>query len=167
MENTEFMLRISEKELAGKRLTENEFWSIEKMGSTYEWLTLDIIRRGTETGFVWEDVTGPDKSVSVVSDVYTANGTNNPNKGVLHEGVGYVDDLFVVVEINGLLYLTRGAVFSYREFLSAPGERHTDEEWQKMLEKNPRKGVPAWMDEIIIRDTVPADNELIFYSSGC
>lgn len=167
IENTEFMLRISEKEIAGKRLTEEEFRSIEKMGSTYEWLTLDIIRRGTDNGFVWEDVTGPDKSVSVVSDVYTANGTNNPDKGVLHEGVGYVDDLFVVVEINGLLYLTRGAVFSYREFLSAPGTRHTDEEWQKMLEKNPRMGVPSWMDEIIIKDTVPADNELIFYSSGC
>ena len=36
-----------------------------------------------------------------------------------------------------------------------------------MLEKEPRRGVPSWMDEVILTDPVPADNELIFYSSGC
>lgn len=167
-EQTQFLLDISEKELAGRRLTESEFRSIEKIGSTYEWLTLDIIKGGArDEGMVWEDVQGPDKSVSVVTDVYTANGSNNPRQGVLHEGVGFVDDIFVVVEIGGLLHLTRGAVFSYREFMMPPGMRLTDEEWQEMLEKEPRKGVPSWMDDIILKEPVPADNELIFYSSGC
>ncbi|MBP3512279.1 MAG: DUF3160 domain-containing protein [Prevotella sp.] len=167
-EQTQFLLDMSEKELAGRRLTESEFRSIEKIGSTYEWLTLDIIKGGKQNdGMVWEDVQGPDKSVSVVTDVYTANAPNNPRQGVLHEGVGFVDDIFVVVEINGLLHLTRGAVFSYREFMMPPGERLTDEEWQQMLEKDPRMGVPSWMDGIIMKEPVPADNELIFYSSGC
>lgn len=167
-EQTQFLLDISEKELAGRRLTEAEFRSIEKIGSTYEWLTLDIIRKSPEDGgMAWEDVQGPDKSVSVVTDVYTANASNNPRQGVLHEGVGFVDDIFVVVEIDGLLHLTRGAVFSYREMMMPPGTRLTDEEWQKMLDAEPRKGVPAWMDGIIMKEPVPADNELIFYSSGC
>ena len=51
-------------------------------------------------GMVWEDVQGPDRSVAVVADVYTANASNNPDKGVLHAATGYVDDIFVVVEIN-------------------------------------------------------------------
>ena len=167
-EQTAFLLRISEKELAGRRLTDGEFKSIEKLGSTYEWLTLDIMKdKARQDGMVWEDVQGPDRSVAVVADVYTANASNNPNKGVLHAATGYVDDIFVVVEINGLLHLTRGAVFSYREFPMPPGTRLTDEEWQQMLEKEPRRGVPSWMDEVILTDPVPADNELIFYSSGC
>ena len=86
---------------------------------------------------------------------------------MLHAATGYVDDIFVVVEINGLLHLTRGAVFSYREFPMPPGTRLTDEEWQQMLEKEPRRGVPSWMDEVILTDPGPTDNELIFYSSGC
>lgn len=167
-EQTAFLLAMAEKELQGTRLTEEEFRSIEKLGSTYEWLTLDIMKENaTQSGMTWEDVQGTDKSVSVVADVYTANGINNPDKGILHEGVGLVDDIFVVVEINGYLHLTRGAVFSYREFKTPLGSRLTDEEWQRKLDESPRYGVPSWMDEIVLPDPVPADNELIFYSSGC
>lgn len=167
-ENTQFMLRISEKELKGERLTDEEFQSIEKMGSTYEYLTLDIVKcDSTYAGMMWEDVSGPDRSLACVADVYTANASNNPDRGVLHEAVGYADDIYVVVEINGLLYLTRGSVFSHREFHTPLGNRLTDEQWQQILERSPRYGVPSWMDEIIIKEPVPADNELIFYSSGC
>ena len=167
-EQTAFLLRISEKELQGRRVTDEEFKSIEKLGSTYEWLTLDIMKdKATQDGMVWEDVQGPDRSVAVVADVYTANASNNPDKGVQHAATGYVDDIFVVVEINGLLHLTRGAVFSYREFKEPLGVRLTDEEWQRRLEGEPRHGVPSWRDEVILTDPVPADNELMFYSSGC
>lgn len=167
-EQTAFLLRISEKELQGRHVTDEEFKSIEKLGSTYEWLTLDIMKdKATQDGMVWEDVQGPDRSVAVVADVYTANASNNPDKGVLHAATGYVDDIFVVVEINGLLHLTRGAVFSYREFKEPLGVRLSDEEWQRRLEGEPRHGVPSWMDEVILTDPVPADNELMFYSSGC
>ena len=167
-EQTAFLMRISQKELAGRRVTPEEFKSIEKLGSTYEWLTLDIMKdKARQDGMTWEDVQGTDRSVAVVADVYTANATNNPDKGVLHAATGYVDDIFVVVEINGMLHLTRGAVFSYREFATPIGTRLTDAEWQQMLEKEPRKGVPSWMDGVILTAPVPADNELIFYSSGC
>ena len=167
-EQTAFLLRISEKELRGRRLTDEEFKSIEKIGSTYEWLTLDIMKdKATNDGMVWEDVQGPDRSVAVVADVYTANASNNPNKGVLHAATGFVDDIFAVVEINGLLHLTRGAVFSYREFAEPLGVRLTDEEWQQRLDEDPIRGIPSWMDEIILTSPVPADNELMFYSSGC
>ena len=168
VENLVFMNNISEKELSGKRLTEEEFGVIEKMGSSYEWLTMDVLKPDSSyAGMMWQDVQGPSKSVSLVADVYTSNASNNPAKGVLEAGVGFVDDIYVVVEINGLLHLTRGAVFSYREFPSELDQRLTDEEWQQQLEQHPRKGVPSWMNEIIISSPVPADNETYFYGSGC
>ena len=117
----------------------------------------------------WGDVQGADKSISVVADVYTANAGNNPDKSVLYEAVGPVHEIYVVVEIEGYLYLTRGAVFSYREFqedLNAP--RTTDEEWQENLKTHPDKGIPEWMLDIIVPiNGKKIDNEYIFYSTGC
>lgn len=167
-EQAAFLLSVSQKELEGERLSESEYYSIEKLGSTYEYITIEMLK-GDDAGdgMTWSDIDGTGKSVSVVADVYTANSANNPQKGVLEEGVGYVDDIFVVVEIGGMLHLTRGAVFSYRELRSGMNNRLTDEQWQKMLETSPRRGVPEWMDEILLPDEVPADNETVFYSSGC
>jgi hypothetical protein len=46
--------------------------------------------------------------------------------------------------------------------------RLTDEEWQQQLEKNPRKGVPEWINRIIVPlKQQPVVNEEFFYSSGC
>jgi hypothetical protein len=117
----------------------------------------------------WDDVQGADRKVALVADVYTANADNNPDKSILFEAVGAADEIFVVVEINGYLYLTRGAVLSYREFTQPLGvQRLTDEEWQQQLEKNPRKGVPAWMERITLPlKQKPVVNEEFFYSSGC
>ena len=74
-----------------------------------------------------------------------------------------------MVEVGGYLYLMRGAVLSYREFTQPLGQqRLTDEEWQQELEKNPRKGVPGWMERIIVPlKQKPVANEESFYSSGC
>jgi surface antigen len=116
---------------------------------------------------LWAD--GVRGHVAVVADVYTANAINNMNKSVLYEAVGPASEIYVVVEIGGQLWLTRGAVFSYREFKRSIDEpRLTDEEWQESLKQRPNEGVPTWMNEIVITlKNVPADNELIFYSTGC
>jgi len=105
--------------------------------------------------------------VAVVADVYTANALNNPKRGILHVATGNVNDIYVVAEIEGYLYITKGAVFSYYEFPRPLGNRLTDEEWQKMLEKNEAKGIPNWIKEIIVPIDAPKSNEMIFYSSGC
>ena len=119
----------------------------------------------------WDDIQGTDKSIAVVADVYTANAVNNPPEkhSILYEAVGPVDEIYVVVEVNNRLYLTRGAVFSYREFKQSTDEqRLTDEEWQQKLKTNPRKGVPTWMKEVIVPLEIPVeDNDRVFYGSGC
>jgi hypothetical protein len=168
-EEAEFLLRVSEKELAGTALTDEEYDQIKCIGSTFENISLDLIRQPDQFLDGWSNVEGADKKVALVADVYTANSDNNPEKSILFEAVGNADEIFVVVEIDGYLYLTRGAVLSYREFtqpIDMP--RLTDEEWQEQLEKNPQKGIPEWMKRIIINlKKKPEVNEEFFYSSGC
>ena len=168
-ENAEFFLAASEKELKGEKLTKEEYGQIEIIGSTFEYLTLEMLQQGDQELATWDYVEGADKKVALIADVLTANGSNNPDKCVLYEALGPANTIYVVVEIDGLLYLTRGAVFSYREtFRPATDSRMTDEEWQENLESDPNEGIPSWMKEIIIeKKNVPEDNEKIFYSSGC
>ncbi len=168
-ENAEFLLNMSQKELNRQTLTDEEYEKIHIIGSDFEYMTLQLISQPDQYLDSWDLVNGPDKSIAIVADVYTANASNNPEKAVLYEAVGPAHMIYVVVEIDGYLYLTRGAVLSYREFdedLNTP--RLTDEEWQKTLEEQPGKGTPSWMQEIMLpADKKPVDNERIFYSSGC
>lgn len=166
-ENAEFLLSASKKELAGKKLSVQEYGQIEIIGSTFEWITLDLVKQKDQYLDGWHNVQGPDKSVAVVADVYTANSENNPDKGILHVATGNVNDMYAVVEIEGYLYITKGAVFGYHEFHLPLGNRLTDEEWQDMIDKNQAKGIPEWMKAIIVPIPAPKTNEKIFYSSGC
>jgi hypothetical protein len=168
-EQAEFLLRLSEKELKGELLNDMEYDQLEYIGATYENLSIELLRDENLQLWSWEDIQSPDKKVALVADVYTANADNNPNKSILYEAIGNADEIYVVVEFDGYLYLTRGAVLSYREFTQPMSQqRLTDEEWQQQLKKNPRKGVPAWMKPITVpMKKAPAVNEEFFYSSGC
>jgi hypothetical protein len=170
-EEAEFLLRTSEKELRGETLAEEEYDQIKCMGATFENISLDLLRQPNQSLMGWDDVQGADKKVALIADVYTANAKNNPDKSVLFEGVGLADEIYVVVEIEGCLYIARGAVLSYREFTQPMDlQRLTDEEWQKQLEQEPRKGVPDWMKSILVpmpEGQKPELNEEFFYSSGC
>ena len=168
-EEVTFLLRVSEKELAGQELTDEEYDQISYIGATFENISLDLLRMPDQYLYNWVDIEGADRKVALVADVYTANADNNPEKSILFEAVGDADEIYVVVEMGGYLYLTRGAVLSYREFIQPLEKpRLTDEEWQKELESNPRKGVPEWIKRIIVPlNKMPEPNEEVFYSSGC
>ncbi len=168
-ELAEFLLRVSEKELKGELLTDEENDQLEYIGATIENITLDLIREPDQYLMGWDDVQGPDRNTALVADVYTANADNNPDKSILYAAVGQADELYVVVEIGGYLYLMRGAVLSYREFTRPVNEqRLNDEEWQKYLEDHPREGVPAWMGPVTIPlKKAPVPNDKFFYSTGC
>lgn len=168
-EELQFLLGVSEKELSGTTLSDEEYDQISCIGATFENISLEILSTDEGMAARWYDVQGTDKKVALVADVYTANSDNNPVGGVLYEAVGPAHEIYVVVEIDGYLYLTRGAVFSYREFKRPLDEqRMTDEEWQEKLEEYPSTGIPAWMREIIVPlKKAPEANETIFYSTGC
>ena len=168
-EEAEFLLSISQRELKGEPIKDVEYDQIGYIGAAFENMSLELLRDADHELWDWEAVQGPDRKVALVTDVYTANADNNPNKSVLYEAIGDADEIYVVVEIDGYLHLMRGAVFSYREFKRPIAEqRLTDEEWQQYLEQHPREGVPSWMKPIIVPlDQAPVDNESVFYSSGC
>lgn len=167
-DNAKFLLDISKKELAGQSLTDMEYQSIRHIGDDYEWLSLELLSQPDEELYGWYQVQDADKKVALIADVYTANSDNNPEKSILFEAVGPADEIYVLVEIDGLLYLMRGAVFSYREFkrpIDVP--RMTDEEWQQHLETYPDEGLPSWMKDIIVPVEPPKANESVFFSSDC
>jgi len=170
-EMAEFCRDISKKELNGGKITDEEYNQIEIIGSTVENISLELVSEDNEMLQGWSDVVSTDKKVAVVADVFTASGENVAidDKCVLYEGVGPAYEIYVVVEIDGSLYLTRGSVFSYREFTRLMSDpRMTDEEWQQELKKSPTGGTPSWMKEIIAPvKGMSADDEETFYSSGC
>ncbi len=124
---------ISEKELSGDKLTEEEYQLIWNIGYTLELLTT------FETAVESE----ADESVAIVADVHTDVNTSQ----VLEEGVGSVFYIFCVVKVEGRIYIVEGGVFSYYEFLQAMSQRLTDEEWQAM-EKPP---LPEWTRSFLIQ----------------
>ncbi len=134
LENVLLQLKtISEKELSGELLTEQEYLLIWNIGDTLESLVT------FETAVESE----ADESVAIVADVHT-----DPNTGmVLEEGVGKVFLIFAVVKVDGKIIVAEGGVFSYYEFQQPVSQRLTDEEWQTM-EKPP---LPQWTSSFIIQ----------------
>jgi hypothetical protein len=168
-EEAEFLLRVSERELVGKRLDEGDYAELEHIGATFENISLDLVRDKDMYLMGWDDVQGTDRKVALIADVYTANADNNPEKSVMYVGVGMADEIYCVVEVDGYLWLMRGAVLSYRETERPINMlRLTDEEWQKQMETDPEEGRPVWMKDIIVPlEEVPHTNERFFYSTGC
>jgi hypothetical protein len=64
----------------------------------------------------WEWAAGTDRSVAVAEKVFRRDVAGSASNGTLHATTGHVNNLYVIVEIEGLLYLTKGAAFSYTEF---------------------------------------------------
>lgn len=132
-----FMEKVSEKELRGEALNNLDNENIRAYGSDLEFLTLRMIKGGG--GGRWDKkISGPDRSVAVIADVFTGM------TGVLEEAIGNVWEIYVVVSLGGKPYLTRGAVFSYYEFTQPVTERLTDEKWQQMLEDGKAPPMPEW-----------------------
>ncbi len=117
---------IVRKEIEKAPISFKDYGKIADFGHWLEHITADIVVPGQR----WNDVYGfPDKRVPVIADVFTGGQLQ-----FLEEAVGSVFDIFVVVEIDGKLKLTRGGVFSYYEFISS--KRLTDEEWHEILDNS-------------------------------
>lgn len=133
--------RISRKELAGIKISNPEFDSLSFLGGQIESLTLDILESDE---IMMSEVNTPDRYMFIATNVYTYKDN------CLQEAVGAGDEIYVVAEINGLLYLTRGAVFSHYEFKKTTSARLTDEAWQKQVLQRKEPPVAQWMLDVRI-----------------
>ncbi len=132
---------ISEKELRNEKLTEDEYQSIRAIGGTLEYMTLSVMTGNPDT---WELVNEADKEMACIADVHTGGDE------VLEEAVGNANEILVIVPVEGRLVLTRGAVFSYYEFIHPAADRLTDEKWQKMVNAGRVPAPPAWTRSFLI-----------------
>jgi hypothetical protein len=159
-ENFEYLLTFlrdcSIKELNGEDLTTEEYDTLLTYGGYLENLTVSCV----ENGYKWFQIESEtDRNMAVIADVHTAI----PG-GYLEEGVGTAAEIYVVVPMGGALYLTRGAVFDYFEFVS--DKRLTDEEWQAML-KTGAPERPPFVKSFMEGEAEEVPAPLEPYSTGC
>jgi hypothetical protein len=133
----EFLKTISVKELKIEKLNLEEYAQIQKLGSLLDNLTLRVL---SDDAYDWMSVEGPDKNMPVIADVHTGNSS------VLEVGVGNAHAIYVIVEIEGKLKLTRGAIFSFYEFTMPSNNRLTDKKWQEMLDNGKAPEQPNWIN---------------------
>lgn len=128
---------VSERELRGESLTEDQYAAVRSIGDTLEGLT-------TFSEEVEGEITSEaDERMALIADVHT-----DPNSSqVLEEGVGDAFTIYVVVPIDGQQVVTTGGVFSYYEFKWPMDDRLTDEAWQEM---SPRPDRPGWTSSFIV-----------------
>jgi hypothetical protein len=125
---------MSEKELAGKALSDDEYDYINYFGGQLE----SLLTFPPEVASSIESDT--DKSMAVVADVHTDVNTGQ----VLEEGVGNPYHLFALVPVEGNMTLCRGVAFTYYEFKWPMSDRLTDEAWQAKLKDGTAPALPSW-----------------------
>lgn len=154
-----FLKRVSEKELTNQKLTKEEYEQIRYYGGRLETLTMSVI---DDTASSWYELSSEtDKDMAVVADVHTSMDQ------CLEEAVGHANEIYVVVPIEGKLYLTRGAVFSYYEFVHNASDRLTDEKWQRMLKENESPQPPTWTKSFLTNTKKGFPRSRRQYSTGC
>ncbi len=122
---------ISEKEIEGKELSEQEYeliWNIGSILATLKDFSPEIMEKITS---------GTDERMDIIADVHTDPNTEQ----VLEEAVGSPFNIYVIINDNRGYRLCRGGVFSYYEFKQPMEDRLTDEKWQEMT----RPSQPDWV----------------------
>jgi len=140
-----FLQNISEKELAGQPITDEEYWKIQYFGGTLEALTLAAADRDAQT-HSYRDLS--DQKAALVADVATGI-TKDGSLVVLEEGVGQPTFIFVVLP-DSPWRIGIGAIYTYYEFTVAPADRMTDETWQAQVEGASPPAAPEWTSAFII-----------------
>ncbi len=124
------MSKAAEKELKGEKLEDETYRFIAHIGDSIQQFTLSMVEPHVDR---WAWVAGSDKSVAILDEIYHRNVPNDPKNGTLYATTGNANNIYVVVDIDGYLYLTKGAVFNYYEFSMSKGKRFTEKDWQEML----------------------------------
>lgn len=140
----QFLINCSIKQLKNEELTKEDYDTIQYFGGILEGLTSSF----AGDGFNWYSITSEtDKNMAVIADFHTIAPNPLSEGGYMEAGVGPAYEIYVVVPIKDKLYLTRGAVFSYHEFIS--DTRLTDESWQEMIKEDKNPPMPDWTNNFI------------------
>jgi len=143
IEELQFLKDISERELAGEPITDDEYWHMVYWGGILEHMTLAAADTNEGEGSPRLE----DQKAALIADV--ATGTLDLGSLVaLEEAVGQPTPIYVVLP-DSPWRVALGAVFTYYEFTVGSSERMTDEEWQAMLEAGDNPPQPDWTELFI------------------
>lgn len=118
-EMLKLFIECSKKELKNQSLTEEESKKLLVYGSTMENISNSFLHGITDSDYPTIEL-----SDMLVTDISTFQST------YLSLGTGYFDHIYVIVPVDGKLYLSRGSVYSFYEFNS--DSRLTDEAWWEL-----------------------------------
>ena len=135
---------ISEKELNGKNLTDEEYELIRSYGGQLEHFWLEVNKNESEFKEMGARLYLIENPAAVVADVAT-----DPNGYALEEGTGWVNKIYVAVPIDGKLKIAVGGVYSYYEFAQPMEKRLNDKEWREILNSAQKPQKPSWTDAFI------------------
>jgi hypothetical protein len=135
-----FMQKISEQELAGQTISDDDYWRMLFFGGELEALTLASSDCDSEDVMQCRDLS--DQKAALVADVATGLAPDG-SLAALEEGEGQPAEIYVVLP-DEPLRIGVGAVFTYYEFSVPPDQRMTDEQWQAMVESGTTPPAPDW-----------------------
>ena len=157
---------MAEKQLRGEPLSESEYYLIRYYGGELEHLVMASadVPEGDPYANPYMD---EEPQAAVIADVATAPFTDGSM--VLEEGVGRIDEIYVVVPIvreDGSidLQVAMGGTFSYYEFPWPASDRLTDEKWQAMLSEGNAPPRPVWIASFFTEETEFTEFQKQIYS---
>jgi hypothetical protein len=133
----EFLQRISEAELNGAQISDDDYWHILYWGGILEQFSLAA---ADTTGDMSRDLS--DQKAALIADVATGLASDG-SLVALEEASGQPTTIYVVLPGEPRRIAT-GAVFSYYEFPVPVSGRMTDEQWQAMVEAGTNPAAPDW-----------------------
>jgi hypothetical protein len=138
-----FLIRMSEAELNGAEISDDDYWHMYFWGGVLEQFTLAAADTDAGSGRpILED-----QKAALIADVATGLA---PDSSIvaLEEAIGQPTFIYVVLP-GQPTRLATGAVFSYYEFPVPVSNRMTDEQWQAMVEAGTNPPAPDWTKSFI------------------
>ena len=118
------LCRISVKELQNEALTDDEYELIRSYGGDLEHFWNETVKATTGEDYNCAD----EFPAALVADVAT-----DPNGSILEEAIGSLNEIYVVVPVDGSLRIASGVVYNYYQFEQPMAEgRLTDSKWRQM-----------------------------------
>ena len=124
-EIAEQLLAISNKELQDEVLTDGEYEFIRSYGGNIEHFWYEAAK----DMFDDEYFDTPEYPAAIVADIAT-----DPDNGLaLEVATGNPSEIYVVVNVDGIIKVARGSVYSFYQFPWPSGDRLTDTKWRQMM----------------------------------
>ena len=116
------LAQISEKELNGEKITDDEYELIRSYGGSLEHFWADAVKNEDGSEYLHAN----EYPCALVTDV-----ASDPNGNVLECGTGGCATIYALVPVDGELRIAIGSVFSFYEFNWPSSDRLTDTEWRE------------------------------------